>query len=167
MTRTPPHLAGPGRAARCSICTVSDTRTPETDGAGTLLQEGLLRHGHHIVAYDIVPDEPEAIRAFLNQALIDETDVVIYSGGTGIAARDRTPDVLRPLFHRDLPGFGELFRWLSFQEIGPRAFFSRAVAGIVDHTAVFSVPGSPAAAALALERLLLPDLPHLLGELSR
>lgn len=158
---------GAGKVARCGICTVSDTRTFETDRGGTLIRNRLVEHSHEIVTYDIVRDDPEEIRNRMHAALQKELDIFIFSGGTGISPRDRTPEVAASFFERELQGFGELFRMLSYEEIGAAAFLSRATAGIVGQTAIFCLPGSPAAVRLALDKLLLPELPHLLAQLER
>lgn len=158
---------GAGKVARCGICTVSDTRTPETDRGGALIRERLLEHAHDVVSYEIVRDEPEEINDHLRAALVAELDVLIFSGGTGVSPRDRTPEIVSSFFDRELQGFGELFRMLSYEDIGAAAFLSRATAGIVGRTAVFCLPGSPAAVRLALDKLLLPELPHLLAQLNR
>lgn len=153
--------------ARCGICTVSDTRTQATDRGGAYLRDRLTENSHQVLSCQIVPDDPAAIRDQLQYALANKFDLMIFTGGTGISARDRTPQVISPLLDRELPGFGELFRMLSYEEIGAAAYFSRATAGIAGRTAVFCLPGSPAALRLALDKLLLPELPHLLSELAR
>lgn len=156
-----------GIVARCGICTVSDTRTFATDRGGVLIRDQLTQHGHHIASYDIVRDDAEEIRGWLQAGLDEQLDVLIFSGGTGISSRDRTPDVVGEFFEKELLGFGELFRLLSYEDIGAAAFLSRAVAGIRERTAMFCLPGSPAAVALAMDKLIAPELPHLLGELRK
>lgn len=158
---------GAHKVARCGICTVSDTRTFDTDRGGTLIHDRFIEHSHEVISYHIVRDDPEEIRNHLHAVLDKQLDVLIFSGGTGISSRDQTPEVVSPFFERDLQGFGELFRMLSYEEIGPAAFLSRATAGIIGRTAVFCLPGSPAAVRLALDQLLLPELPHLLAQLKR
>jgi len=147
--------------ARCAVLTVSDTRTLEDDSSGALLRQRLASAGHRIEAYEILPDEPqlvtEKVLAWVGLGL----DVVVVSGGTGIAPRDRTYEAIVGVLERRLDGFGELFRALSFAEIGSAAMLSRAVAGVVGSTIVFSVPGSTAACALAMDRLILPELSHI------
>ncbi|HSS38022.1 MAG TPA: molybdenum cofactor biosynthesis protein B, partial [Polyangia bacterium] len=114
----------------------------------------------------ILPDEPAALQARVAAwARDDAADAALLTGGTGLAPRDRTPDAIGPLFDRRLPGFGELFRWLSFQEIGAAAMLSRAEAGVIGRMAVFLLPGSPAAIELAMRKLIAPELPHLVGQL--
>ncbi len=152
----------------CYLITVSDTRTPETDESGRLIAEALRRAGHEVRGYTVVPDELERIRAALEAALADPgVDAVIVNGGTGIAPRDITPEAISPLLERELPGFGEAFRRLSFKEIGPRALLSRATAGIAKGKLVFALPGSPHGVSLALEELILPMLGHAVFELRR
>ncbi len=156
--------AAPERVATM-IVTVSDTRTLETDTGGALVEEMLTQADQPIVGRRIVPDEPEAIRAALDQAIADtDARAIIFTGGTGIAARDVTPDVLEPEFDRLIPGFGELFRMLSYEEIGSAALLSRAIAGLKQGRIVFVIPGSRGAVRLAMEKLILPELGHLAGE---
>jgi molybdenum cofactor biosynthesis protein B len=155
-------------ATRVAILTVSDTRTAETDTSGKAAQELVARSGHRVVDYRIVPDEPERVREivchWLGQA---DLDVIIVNGGTGVSARDRTFEALETLLDKKLDGFAELFRALSFEEIGARAMLSRALGGVARSKAIFSVPGSTAAVRLALERLILPEIGHLIAELRK
>jgi molybdenum cofactor biosynthesis protein B len=152
-------------AVPSAVVTVSDTRTLETDLGGALVVELLEAGGHSIASREIVPDEPAAIRAALQAALgADLPRAVILTGGTGVAPRDVTPDVVEPLLERLVPGFGELFRALSYQEIGSAALLSRALAGIARGKIVFVVPGSRGAVRLAMEKLVLPELGHLAAE---
>lgn len=144
---------------KVAVLTVSDTRTLETDRSGALAVELLTGAGHEVVARRIVPDELAAIReAVRGWCAGGEVDVVITTGGTGITARDVTPEALAPLFTKPIPGFGELFRWLSFQEIGMSALQSRCEGGLVGGTLVFALPGSTGAVRTGLEKLLLPQL---------
>ncbi len=147
------------------VVTVSDSRTLETDTGGALVEEMLAGADHPLVARRIVPDEPEAIRAALDQAIANpECRAVIFTGGTGIAARDVTPDVIEAEVDRLVPGFGEIFRMLSFEEIGSAALLSRAMAGLKQGKIVFVIPGSRGAVRLAMEKLILTELGHLAGE---
>jgi len=152
---------------KCAVITVSDTRSPETDKSGQLIQQLLLDAGHTVSFYTILQDEPHDIQSQL-QALGERTDVdaVIFNGGTGIAPRDTTYDALERLLEKTLPGFGEVFRFLSYQDIGSRAIASRAVAGIYQTKLIFSVPGSTGAVKLALQQLILPELIHLVTQLK-
>jgi len=158
------HHAGGRRVVACVVLTVSDTRTPATDGSGRRIRELLEAAGHHIVGYAIVPDEPPRIRAELESLLArDDVDAVIVNGGTGLAPRDTTTEVVDGLLEKRLDGFGELFRMLSYQEIGAAAMLSRATAGVVRGRVLASVPGSTGAVELALEKLLVPELAHMVG----
>src|SRR5262245_55953022 len=158
------HHAGPRRAVACAVLTVSDTRTLETDGSGRRIRELLEAAGHRIVGHAIVPDEPPRIRAELSTLLArEDVEAVIVSGGTGLAPRDTTYEVVCGLLEKQLDGFGELFRMLSYQEIGAAAMLSRATAGVVRGRVLASLPGSTAAVELALEKLLVPELAHMVG----
>lgn len=149
------------------IVTVSDTRTEDTDFNGRYLKEQVAAAGHHVVFYRLVPDEPERIRAVLDDAVDQPCRLILFNGGTGLSRRDRTFDVLAGRLTHILPGFGELFRMLSFEEVGAAAMLSRAVAGVYRDTLVFSTPGSPNAVRLAWERLIRPELNHLVWDLTR
>lgn len=160
--------ADAGRTGRFAVLTVSDTRTPETDEGGRIARERLSQAGHRIADQRILPDEPEAVREQLRAWLArDDCDGAIVTGGTGIATRDRTYEVVAALLERRLDGFGELFRALSYRSIGSAAMLSRAVGGVAAGKLLFAVPGAPAAVALALDELIVPELPHLLSELSK
>lgn len=148
------------------IITVSDTRTAETDESGQLLRELLTGDGHQVEGYAIVPDEVEAIRRTVLR-FAERVDFIVVSGGTGMTPRDVTIEACRPLFSKELEGFGELFRMLSYQEIGSAAVMSRAAAGAMGRTMVFCLPGSKAAVRLATERLILPEIRHLISHIRR
>lgn len=153
-----------GRSARCCLVTVSDTRTLETDKSGQRAAELLIAAGHVVAARLIVPDERVAIAAAVRSALDDpETDAVILSGGTGLAPRDVTYETVCELIEKPIDGFGELFRMLSFEEIGAAAMLSRAVGGVAGRTAVFALPGSSKAVELGVSRLIAPELGHIVG----
>ncbi len=156
--------AAPAKVAT-AIVTVSDTRRLETDTGGALVSELLEGAGHPVVDRRIVPDEPAAIEAALAE-LLRRADVraVVFTGGTGVAPRDRTPDAIEPLLDRVVPGFGELFRMLSYEDVGSAALLSRALAGLAKGRVVFVLPGSRGAVRLALEKLVLPELGHLAAE---
>ncbi len=162
-----PHPDSPGISVTCAVVTVSDTRSPETDKSGQLIQQLLLGANHVVAAYAIIKDEPAQIQAQI-ELLGQNTnlDVIIFNGGTGIAPRDTTYDAIEKLLEKTLPGFGELFRFLSYQEIGSRAIASRAVAGVYQHKLIFSLPGSSNAVQLAMEKLILPELTHLVSQLK-
>ena len=162
------HRAYAPEAVTASVLTVSDSRTPETDGSGDRIQALLEDAGHRVAERAIVPDEPAAIREALLRAIArPDIDVALVTGGTGVSPRDATVETVEPLLHKTLPGFGELFRMLSFEEIGAAALLSRALAGTAGRTAIFVMPGSSGAVKTALERLILPELPHLVGQLRR
>jgi molybdenum cofactor biosynthesis protein B len=154
------HSLLAARGLKLGVITVSDTRTPESDQSGKLIIEMLVCAGHQAAYYEVVPDEPQQIADVIKRQL-PSLDGVILNGGTGIAARDTTFEVVRRLLDKELEGFGELFRMLSYQEIGPAAFLSRATAGISAGKLVVSLPGSPGACRLAMEKLLLPELGHI------
>ena len=149
----------------CGVVTVSDTRTVETDKSGQLIQSMLKAAGHRIGGYHLVKDEPEQI-AGLVQPLSPTVETIICNGGTGIAPRDTTYDTIAALFEKEIPGFGEIFRQLSYAEIGSRAIASRATAGVYRSTLIFLLPGSSNGVALAMESLILPELPHLVRQLK-
>lgn len=149
------------------VLTVSDTRTTETDKSGAHIQALLTIHGHQTVQYAIVPDEQEAISKMVKRWLADEqVDIVIATGGTGIAPRDITIETVQPMLEKEIPGFGEFFRYLSLTEdIGTRAMLSRALAGTVKGgKLLFALPGSRGAVDLAMQKLILPEAAHLLHE---
>lgn len=158
------------RPVRCAVLTVSDTRTIETDKGGQLVQE-LLQNADfdvEIQHYLIVKDELTAIRSTVQQWLTEDIDVIVTTGGTGIAPRDVTIEAVTPLLDKEIEGFGELFRYLSFAEdVGTRALLSRAIAGTVNRTLLFCLPGSTGAVKLALNRLILPELTHFVYEMNK
>ena len=158
------HRSGDARSIRCAIVTVSDTRTPENDSSGREIRSHLEAAGHAVVSAKIVGDEPALVRREIEEhAAGGDVDVVILSGGTGIAARDTTFEAVTQLLTKTIDGFGELFRVLSYEEIGAAAMLSRAVAGLCGTMAVFSVPGSTGACRLAMEKLVVPELAHVVG----
>jgi len=152
----------------CGVITVSDTRTRETDTSGQLILSMLERAGHRVSCYHIIKDEPGQIRPLLQALLADaEVDAVIVNGGTGVSRRDVTYDAIEGMLEKRLPGFGELFRMLSFQDIGSAALLSRATAGTARDKVVFSLPGSRGAVQLAMDKLILPEMPHIVFELHK
>ncbi|MEN9230934.1 MAG: MogA/MoaB family molybdenum cofactor biosynthesis protein [Thermostichus sp. DG02_5_bins_236] len=148
----------------CGIITVSDTRTAADDYSGQWICTALQRSGHQVAKYQILKDEPQAIRQLV-QDWAGSLPVILLNGGTGIAPRDTTHDAIESLLEKVLPGFGEIFRYLSYAQIGSRAIASRAIAGIHGQTLIFSMPGSTAAVQLAMESLILPELPHLVRQM--
>jgi molybdenum cofactor biosynthesis protein B len=158
------HKAAAPAAVRVAVLTVSDTRTDATDTSGRAIRELLLSAGHEVAASAIVPDEPEAVRVFVQAQLEGPAQAVITTGGTGITSRDSTYEAIDALLEKRLDGFGELFRMLSYQEIGPAAMMSRACAGLVNGRIVIALPGSEAAVRLAMTKLVIPELRHLVQQ---
>lgn len=151
-----------------AIVTVSDTRTPETDTNAAYLRERIAAAGHRMVAYRLVRDEPAEVVAALEELIgAGEARVLLFNGGTGISQRDTTYDALASRLEKVLPGFGEIFRMLSYEQVGAAAMLSRATAGVYRGVVVVSTPGSPAAVRLAWERLIEPELAHLAWEVAR
>ncbi len=152
---------------RCAIITVSDTRTLETDESGVEIAEQLRGAGHQVVERTIVPDEPGRIALVLRHWLASEVDAVLLNGGTGVAARDGTVEVVRQFIDRELAGFGEIFRMLSYKQVGSAAMLSRAVGGIAKGKVVFALPGSRRAVQLGMEKLIVPEIRHILYEVRK
>ncbi len=162
------HKAHAPRSVACFVLTISDTKTPETDTSGALIRELLAWGGHTVAGSAIVRDEPADVQRIVReQCATPAVQAVILTGGTGITSRDSTFEAVEALLDKRLPGFGELFRVLSYQEIGAAAMLSRAQAGVRAGRIVVSLPGSPNACRLALEKLLIPELGHLVGEVNR
>lgn len=149
------------------IVTCSDTRTEATDEGGALARKLIVASGHPIAGQELVKDDAHAITHALEHALEHGARCVIFTGGTGVSSRDVTIETLAPKFSRTLDGFGELFRMLSFQQIGSAAWLSRACAGVINGALIFCLPGSPKAVQLALEKLILPELSHAVREVLR
>lgn len=161
------HRGATGRPGRCAIITASDTRGPVQDRSGDRIAAGLARAGHTVVARAWVKDDVPAIRRAVRAALARPgVDAVLITGGTGVAPRDRTPEALRPLLERELPGFGELFRMLSYRSVGSAAWLSRAGAGVAKGKLVVWLPGSTRAVDLAIAKLVGPELGHALRLLA-
>ena len=162
------HRADAPALVRCAVLTVSDTRTIETDTSGGLLVALLEQHGHQVVGRGLVKDDPSAVQRWVQfQRARDEVDVIVTTGGTGIAPRDTTYDAVTTMLDTPIPGFGELFRMLSYQAIGPAAMLSRACAGVSQCRVVIVLPGSEPAVRLAMEKLVLPELGHMVREARR
>jgi len=150
------------------VITCSDTRTPETDTSGALIKNTLREQGHMIAAYHVVKDEPSAIRKLIKQGAKNrQVQAIIVNGGTGISRRDSTFEAIDALLEKRLAGFGEIFRYLSYQDIGSAAIMSRATAGLYKGTIVISIPGSEKAALLAMDKLILNELGHMVREMSK
>ena len=162
------HRSYAPKSVACVVLTVSDSRTQKSDTSGDLIENALREAGHSLAERSIVADDAAQIRrAVLAGIERPDVDAVIVTGGTGVAPRDVTPDTLEPLFEKQLRGFGELFRVLSYEEIGAAAVLSRATAGTAGQTVVYVMPGSSGAVRLALERLILPEITHVVGQLRR
>ena len=159
------HRGESAQTLQVSVLTISDTRTLETDTSGALIVELLAGAGHVLAGRAIVPDEPDRIRPFLESCRARrEVHAVLVTGGTGISPRDQTHETVSALLTKPLPGFGELFRMLSYAEIGPACMMSRAIAGLMGELVVLVMPGSRAAVELAMTRIILPELPHLVQQ---
>jgi molybdenum cofactor biosynthesis protein B len=161
------HKAKGKRSIRCFVLTVSDTRDETTDSSGQLIKAQLSDEGHQLAGYRIVKDEPAQIEALLRDAIADpDVETIIVNGGTGISPRDGTFEVIGRLLDKRLDGFGEIFRYLSYLDIGSAAVMSRAVAGSAQGKILISLPGSKGAVGLAMEKLILPELRHMVSQLQ-
>ncbi len=150
------------------VITCSDTRIPHTDTSGQLIQKLLKEQGHTVAAYHLVKDEPSKIKAKIKAAVTNKKiQAIIINGGTGISRRDSTFEAVDAMLEKRLVGFGEVFRYLTYQDIGSPAIMSRATAGIIKGCVLFSTPGSENAVRLAMEKLILPELGHLVKELTK
>lgn len=169
MSSVEEHRAESPASVACHIITVSDTRTEATDKGGALLAELLLEAGHTVTGKSIIKDDYEDIRELVYRISVKPgVDAILLTGGTGISPRDTTYEAIASLLDKAMPGFGEIFRYLSFTEdIGTAAILSRAIAGTIGHTAVFSMPGSAGAVRLAMERIILPELGHVMREIYK
>lgn len=164
----PQHRADAIASVACAVLTVSDTRTPATDVAGALIRRLLEAAGHRLIASAIVPDDPDLVRDQVLEWCTDPAcQAVLINGGTGLASRDNTYEAVSALLEKRLDGFGELFRMLSYHDVGPAAMLSRAVAGVCRQTLLFSLPGAPAAVQLGVEKLILPELPHAVSLIAK
>jgi molybdopterin adenylyltransferase len=162
------HRAQSPHAVQAAVITISDTRTTENDTSGRTIVEQLKQAGHQVLAWEIVPDEPRRILDLISKLKkLPGLDAILLTGGTGVGSRDQTFETLSPLLTKTLPGFGELFRMLSYPEIGAAAMLSRAIGGLIDRTVVLAMPGSTAAVKLAMEKLIVPEIGHLVREARR
>jgi molybdenum cofactor biosynthesis protein B len=162
------HRASAPRSIGCFVLTISDSKTEATDTSGALIRERLARAGHTVVGHAIVRDEPAQVTGVIREGCADPAiEAFILTGGTGVTSRDSTFEAVEALLDKRLTGFGELFRMLSYQEVGAAAMLSRAQGGVVQGRALFSLPGSPNACRLALDKLILPELGHVLREVRR
>ncbi|MHB8481219.1 MAG: MogA/MoaB family molybdenum cofactor biosynthesis protein [Nitrospiria bacterium] len=156
------------KEVKCAVMAVSDSRTPETDTGGKLIIKCLQDQHHSVLLYRIVKDVPQEIRMTLEEfVMYEKIQTVILTGGTGLSRRDVTNETIESLLEKQIHGFGELFRYLSYREIGPAAMMSRATAGVYKGKLIFSLPGSEAAVKLAMEKLILPELGHMVWDISR
>jgi molybdenum cofactor biosynthesis protein B len=162
------HKAAAPAVVGCYVLTVSDTRTPDTDSSGRAIRTLIEDAGHTVSGFDIVKDDPPTVAGQIRDRLIDpRTQVIVTTGGTGITSRDGTYEAVEGMLDKQLTGFGELFRMLSFLDIGPAAMLSRAIAGTAQHKAIFVLPGSEHAVRLAMTRLILPELGHVVQQLRK
>lgn len=165
---TEEHRSAAPDSVGCAVLTVSDTRNREDDASGRLIREHINIRGHELKAYEIVPDEGDRIRDVLEDWLDDGSiDAIIVNGGTGIAGRDVTFPIISALLEKQMPGFGEIFRMLSWHEVGAASMLSRATAGVSRNTVIFSLPGSVNAVRLAMEKLIGPELGHVVLEIKK
>jgi molybdenum cofactor biosynthesis protein B len=162
------HKARAPRSVRCFVLTVSDTRTEDTDTSGRAIADLLIAAGHQVAGHTIVKDDPDLVRATLERQLAaPDVHAIITTGGTGITSRDSTYEAVSGLLQKRLDGFGELFRMLSYDQIGAAAIMSRACAGLAGGRIVVCLPGSEAAVRLAMEKLLIPELGHLVQQATK
>jgi molybdenum cofactor biosynthesis protein B len=162
------HKKEAPKSINCAVVTVSDSRTEETDESGKLLKQKLTENGHHVVYYTLLKNDSQAIGRTVRELLgRDDVQVIITSGGTGVSHRDVTVETVSGIIEKRLDGFGELFRSLSYQEIGTAGIMSRAVAGVTDGKIIISMPGSLGATKTALEGIILPEIGHMVREASR
>jgi molybdenum cofactor biosynthesis protein B len=162
------HKASAPASVACFVLTVSDTRTPDTDFSGRAIRQTLEAAGHEIVGTAIVRDEPRLIAdTVAREIALPATQAIVITGGTGLTSRDGTFEAVDALLEKRLDGFGELFRMLSYHDIGPAAMLSRATAGVANRTAIFLLPGSEGAVRLAMDKLIVPELGHVIQQVQR
>lgn len=161
------HMREAREHVPCAVLTVSDSRTEETDRSGRLIIEHLESAGHSVEEYRVVPDSYQGIQEALRDLQGGEVKVVILTGGTGITRRDVTPEAVGPMLDKELVGFGELFRHLSYREIGPAAMMSRAMGGVSMGKIILCLPGSTGAIRLAMEEIIVPQIGHLVLEVEK
>jgi molybdenum cofactor biosynthesis protein B len=162
------HKEKSPRSVTCAVLTISDSRTEQDDESGKLLREKLSQNGHKVLAYAILKNDAVAIRRKIEELLkLADLQVIITSGGTGISHRDITIEIISPILNKKLDGFGELFRFLTYQEIGTGSMMSRAMAGVVGGKVIICLPGSLGAVTLALDKIILPEIGHMVREATR
>ena len=162
------HKAGAPAPIGCMVITCSDTRTAQTDTSGAAIIDLLKAHGHHVAAYHMIKDEPSVITSLIRQGVKDPAvQAIVINGGTGISRRDSTFEAVDALLEKRLEGFGEIFRYLSFKDIGSAAIMSRASAGLYQNRIIISIPGSEKAVRLAMDKLILNELGHMVREMTK
>ena len=162
---TTQHRCDSPKSVRCAVITVSDTRTLQTDRGGKLVADLLTAGGHQLAGRHIAPDDPREIEPLVRKLAEPESvDAILITGGTGIAQRDQTFETISGLLTKAMPGYGELFRMLSYDDIGPAAMLSRAVGGVMNKVVILTMPGSTAAVQLAMDKLIVPEIGHLVFE---
>jgi len=162
------HKKEAPQSVGCAVLTISDSRTEQTDESGKFLKQALSQKGHRVLDYAILKNDAEAIERKIKELLNqDELQVIITSGGTGISHRDVTVETVSLMIEKKLDGFGELFRSLSYQEIGTSSIMSRAIAGVVEGKIIICIPGSLGAAKLAIDKIILPEIGHMVREVTR
>ena len=162
------HKEKAPKSVSCAVITISSTRTEQDDESGRLIRQKLNQNGHRVTSYCILKDEANSIKKKVCELLEeDELQVIITNGGTGVSHRDVTVETIYPLLEKNLDGFGELFRFLTYQEIGTGSIMSRAIAGVAKGKVIICLPGSPEAASLAMDKIILPEIGHLVREATR
>ena len=162
------HKEKAPRSVSCAVLTISDSRTEENDESGKLIKQRLSQDGHRVVAYAILKNEAESIKKKIGELLPQvELQVIITSGGTGVSHRDLTIETISPILEKKMDGFGELFRFVSYQEIGTASIMSRAVAGVAGGKVILCLPGSLGAVTLAMDKIILPEIGHMVREATR
>ena len=162
------HKQKAPQSVSCAVITISDSRTEEDDESGRLISQKLTENGHRVLSYAVLKDEADSIKKKIDELLSQkELQVIITNGGTGVGHRDVTVETIYPILEKKLDGFGELFRFLSYQEIGTASIMSRAIAGAVKGKIILCLPGSPGAAKLAMDKIILPEIGHMVREATR
>ena len=162
------HKKQAPKSVNCSVVIISDTRTEQNDESGKIIMQALKRNGHKVLSYCILKNDADSIRKKLNELLDEESlQVIITSGGTGISHLDITVEIISPTFEKKIDGFGELFRFLTYQEIGTASIMSRAVAGVVGEKVILCLPGSLGGVTLAMDKVILPEIGHMVREATR
>ncbi len=162
------HKEKSPHSVSCAVLTISDTRTERDDESGMIIRQKLSQNGHQVLSYAILKDEADSLKKKIYELLShDELQVIITNGGTGVSHRDITVDTISPILEKGLDGFGELFRFLTYQEIGTASIMSRAIGGVTRGKVILCIPGSPEAVKLAMDKIILPEIGHLVREATR